>query len=422
MREGQIFRRCRTCGAKAEAKRCPKCGGDKITWAYRVDVAPLGAPRDRRLKGGFKTKAEAAAAMAELQVDKASGAYVEPSRRTLGDYLEAWLAAGAGGHVRGSTLRHYRVAVRLHIAPRLGSMPLQAVSRLDVKGLYAELRASGNVRTGGPLSAKSVHDYHIVLRAALEDARQDGLIRTNPAAGAYIRPRASRGEVRTWTAEELRAFLEFAADHRDFPLWRLAAQSGMRQGELLGLRWRDFEPAASRLLVRQQWTRQEAALEFGPPKTSSGVRTVELDPGTIDVLRQHRAAQEFERRSWGPAYRTDLDLVFARPDGSAHDPDVVRHRFDRMLGRKAVPVPRIRFHDLRHTHATLLIEAGVDLRTVSERLGHSSTLVTMELYGHVTPKLRQDAAAKIGALIDGPPAIRDQQGISQPPETASEAR
>jgi integrase len=382
-----------------------------------VDVAPPGSKkRDQRRGSGYATKAEAVAAAAELQVSKAHGSYVEPSKRTLGQYLEAWLVAGCGGHIRGSTLRHYRQAIDLHIVPRIGHLPLQGLTRLDIKAWCEELRRTGNKRTaGGPLSPKSVHDYFIALRAALEDARLDGLIRTNPAAGVYTLPRHHRPEMLTWTVEELRAFLTYAAHHRDYPLWRTAAQTGMRQGELLGLRWRDLDLDGARAHIRQQWTRQEAALEFGRPKTAAGERTIDLDPGTVEVLRQHMTAQEFERRSWGPAY-AELGLVFARPDGSANDPDVVRNRFDRCFTRKVgkAPVPRIRWHDLRHTHATLLIEAGIDVRTVSERLGHSSVNVTLDLYHHVTSKSRQSAATKIGALVDGP-------GIGDPVVTPGSA-
>jgi integrase len=127
-------------------------------------------------------------------------------------------------------------------------------------------------------------------------------------------------------------------------------------------------------------------------------RTLDVDQGTVDALRQHRAAQEFERRSWGDRYKADLDLVFCRRDGSAHDPDTVHHRFDSLV--KGAGVRGIRFHDLRHTYATLQRQEGVDIEFISRQLGHDSVQTTLDLYGHITPKIRAAAASKISAILD----------------------
>jgi integrase len=204
--------------------------------------------------------------------------------------------------------------------------------------------------------------------------------------------------MRVWSAEEVRRFLERTGDDDHHPLWRLMLQTGMRRGEALGLRWRDLDLDRARLSVRQQLVRAGAAVAFGPPKTAAGRRQIALDKGTVAVLKAHKAAQREERLRWGPAYK-DGDLVFCRPDGHPHDVDVISQRWDASVARAGVA--RIRLHDARHTHATLLLQAGVPVKVVSERLGHSKTSLTQDVYQHVIPGMQEDAAARIGAVIDG---------------------
>jgi integrase len=197
----------------------------------------------------------------------------------------------------------------------------------------------------------------------------------------------------------LATFLAFTAQDRELGLYHVAAATGMRRGELLGLRWRDVDLDGVRLSVRQQYTRQGKSLGFGPPKSAKSIRTIDLDGETVDLLREQRERQLFERRAWGKAYRADLDLVFCRQGGSPEDPNVIGRRFGRRI-RNLASLPAIGLHGLRHTHATLLLEEGVDVKTVSERLGHDSVQTTLELYGHVTPKMRANAAARFGSLLN----------------------
>ncbi len=387
MRAGRVFRRCSSCGGKVDGKLC-SCGSELFSWAFVVDTAAAGARRQQQRRGGFKTKSVALTAMAELQASKASGTYVESSRLTVGRYLEQWLGARHG--IRDNTRRDYQGSITKHIIPRLGDVPLQTLTRLQVKGLYQQLAAAGLVE-------KSVHNVHICLRKALQDAFEDGLVRRNVVDRAHSKPK-DRPEMKTWSADELATFLAFVAQDPDLALYQVAAATGMRRGELLGLRWRDVDFDSTRLNVRQQVTRQSKTWGFGPPKSAKSVRTIDLDPETVELLREERERQLFERRAWGEAYRTDLDLAFCRPDGSAEDPDVVGRRFVRRV--QALPLlPAIALHGLRHTHATLLLEEGVDVKTVSERLGHDSIQTTLELYAHVTPKMKGNAAARFGSLL-----------------------
>jgi integrase len=433
-----------------------------------VDTAPPGAPRRPKWKGGFITKAAAIAAMNELQVDVANATHVEPSKQTVGEYLALWVAGGCGG-VRPWTLRGYSSAVRVHLIPRIGAIRLQALRREQIKALYGELRRSGWAKgstpdrvsqlrqiadryrslragstprsavrtlveeTGRPeatvrhwirrcrdlgllqegrevrsrgLSPKAVWNIHVCLRAALNDAVEDGLLKWNPAKGT-LRPPSGRKRMKTWTREEVSAFLDHLRQHRNVALYQLALYTGMRRGELLGLRWEDVRWSTSTISVQTQAGQTEEDeetygddLDEGPTKSEAGRRAIRVDGDVLQVLQQHREAQEFERRSWGDAYR-DHGLVFCHGDGSPHDPDTIsKSEFRRLVG--AAAISRIRFHDMRHTHATLLLEAGVDITVVSRRLGHASVKTTADLYAHVTERLQIGAAEKFGAYLTPP--------------------
>ena len=276
---GRLFKRCTKCGGKIADRRCAKCQSDSFSWAYVVDVARAGEKREQRTKAGFKTKADAVEALAELQTSKAAGTYVEANKATLGEFLDSWVK---GLDARPWTRRGYESVIRRHIKPHLGSRPLQSVGKVEIRALYTELRLTGNVRgkkAGGSLSEKSVHNVHICLRAALNTAVENGLLRSNPAARALERPRA-QAEIQTWTADELNTFLAFCREDRHFPLYRLAAFSGMRRGELLGLRWSDMKWNLSSLSVQRQLgldTDNDGTKDLVAPKTSHGRRSISLD-------------------------------------------------------------------------------------------------------------------------------------------------
>jgi integrase len=281
---------------------------------------------------------------------------------------------------------------------------LQSLTTLHVKALYQQLAKTGLVRerkekdgstthTEGPLSRKSIHNTHICLRAALNEAVEDRLLRVNPAAKAHSYSRTKhRPEMVVWSVEEIRAFLQSVADQRESTLYRAALSTGMRRGELLGLRRRDLQLDAGRLPVRQQWCWDGAnGRRFKGLKTGSQVwRTIELDPGTVFLLKRQLQDQELERGQWGGSYQ-DHDLVFCHPDGRPLDPTWTTKRFEKLSavcsGAKA-----IRFHDLRQTHATMLLEEGT--KYVAERLGDREDTVT-ETYAHVTSKSRRRAVETV---------------------------
>jgi integrase len=226
-----------------------------------------------------------------------------------------------------------------------------------------------------------------------------GYLNRNPAALAVKPKQRSAGsvEMKTWTAAEVRRFLDHVREDRLFPAWRLAASTGLRRGELLGLRWQDVDLDIGRVSVRQTLTTVGNKVAFGEPKTARGKRNIAVDGVTISALRTWRACQAQERLAFGQAWH-DTGLVFSREDGSLIHPDALSFWFDRHV--RAAAVPRIRFHDLRHTHATLALQAGVPAKVVSERLGHATVAFTLDVYSHVIPALQEDAAERIAALVD----------------------
>jgi integrase len=206
-------------------------------------------------------------------------------------------------------------------------------------------------------------------------------------------------EMKTWTAEELRRFLDFVASDRLYGAWVLAATTGLRRGEVLGLRWGDIDLEPGRLAVRQTLVSVAYETKFSTPKTKRGRRSVSLDATTVMALRSHRKRQLQDRMAWGPAYQ-DSGLVVTREDGSLVHPDRFTQMFDKHV--KNSGLPRIRLHDLRHTHATLALAAGVHHKVVSDRLGHATVAFTLDVYSHAVPALQEEAAERVAALVFKP--------------------
>jgi integrase len=200
-----------------------------------------------------------------------------------------------------------------------------------------------------------------------------------------------------WTPAELASFLGGVEGHRYGPLVRVAAMTGLRRSEFCGLRWADIDLDAAALMVRQSVQLVDGRIVVGAVKTARSRRRVDLDAGTVAVLRAHRRTQASERLMVGAGWR-DHDLVFTAPDGSPLNPDTITQWFDRTVRR--TELPRIRLHDLRHTHATHLLAAGVNVKIVSDRLGHASVAFTLDTYGHVMPGQQASAAAAVAALVD----------------------
>ncbi len=321
---------------------------------------------------------------------------------TVGRYLVTrWLPAKEPT-LRATTFFRYRRSIEVYVLPRIGRVPLRRLTTTHLERLYSELLGSGRV-DGSGLAPKTVLNVHQILRKALTDAMRKGLVARN-VAFAVDPPRPQTGAAqRAWTASQLKAFLDAAAGHRHFAAIWLAANAGMRRGELIGLRWGDVDFEAATLSVHRSISCAGYRLCESDGKTRNSRRVIDLDPTTIQVLD----AWYHQRRRESTTDLTPQDPVFASANGRPVHPHLLSQAFDRLIAR--ADVPRIRLHDLRHTHATLMLKAGVPIKVVSERLGHSTPAFPMTTYQHVLPGMQRDAAALFGRLLDM---------ASDPPETS----
>jgi len=339
----------------------------------------------------FRTKKEAQQFLTDTMAAIRGGVFSEPSKVTLGEFLlERWLPTKKMA-VRVSTYASYRGLVERQVVPALGHVQIQQLSADRLDRFYADLVAQG-------LATKTVRNIHVLLHRALTDAVRKNLVPRNVADAADPPKlnRADREEMKTWTPEQLRQFFAGIANHRLAAAYILAATTGMRRGEVLGVRWRDIDFNARRLHVQQTVLTVEYQIVIGRPKTLRGERKIALDDQTIQVLRNHRATQRQEKQLLGDGYH-DQGLVFAREDGTPVHPDYFSQTFDRTV--KRLGLPKIRLHDLRHTHATLGLAAGVHVKVISDRLGHATTSFTQDVYMHAIPAVEEDAADQIANIV-----------------------
>jgi integrase len=357
-------------------------------WYFVADVGPGPDGRRRQVKKrGFATKKEAQQALDSVRQAGATASYVPPARATLAEYLDAWLAGLPATGLRPSTVDSYRRQAR-HITDTLGGRRVDQITALDLDALYAQLLADGR-RTGpGGLSPRTVRYIHTILSKALSDGvRKDVLARNVAERSSPPSAKSTKApEMAWWTPEQLRTFLAATADDPLGPLFRVAALTGLRRGEVCALRWSDVDLEAARVEVRRQLGVVRGAPNGGltfsdQTKTDHGRRSIDLDEGTVGALRTQRARQAEWKLAVGPAWSNSHDLVFTDPTGQPLDPENVANRFGRRVARTGLP--RLRFHDLRHTHVAHLIGAGEQLLLISRRLGHASASFTADRYGHL---------------------------------------
>jgi integrase len=311
---------------------------------------------------------------------------------TVGGFLtDTWLPRKRR-QVRETTAYRYAWFVGRYINPALGDIPLRRLRLDHLEAFYAGLAATGG-RHGTGLAPKTVREVHMIIRAALDLAVRRELLGQNVADKAHLRATRAGGAVaRTWTDSELARFLAAARHHRLYPALHLAAHTGMRRGEVVGLRWCDLDVARRRLAIRR--TLQcvgGQSVEFGV-KTRTSRRSIELDAGTVTLLCRWRRRLQ---RDGLPAGIDDW--MFCNTAGRYLNPQSISQLFDRIVA--GADLPRVRFHDLRHTHASLLIASGEDVKVVSERLGHAHPAFTMHTYQHLLPGMSAAAADRFATMI-----------------------
>ncbi len=356
-----------------------KKNGKKIGYRGAYTVYTAEGPKRRYVTG--KTREEVRQKLTKAMADRDGGLVFDAGSLTVGEYLERWLKDSVQGTVRQSTFEVYGHMIRPHIVPALGRLRLKDLAPMHVRGFYRE-------KLGSDLSPATVHKMHVVLHKALDQAVSDGLIPRNTAKGVKI-PQTGRKEIQPLTQEQAKALLEAARGDRLEALYLLAIATGLRQGELLALKWEDVELEDAVLRVRRTLTRTGGKVALGPPKTNKSRRSVGLTKGAVEALRVHLSRQLEEMEQMGSLYRSG-GLVFASETGGIINPSNLRNRsFARLLKRAGLP--HIRFHDLRHTCATLLLSRNVNPKIVSEMLGHCSISVTLDIYSHLLPDMQEKA-------------------------------
>lgn len=371
------------------------------SWAVVIDLPRLYDPETGKSRRRQKwitvhgTRQDAENKLAEILVDLSRQQFVEPSTVLFGAWLDEWLETAVKPPACAPrTYERYRSAVDRHIIPALGAIRLQQLRTADIQRYY---RRAG-------LSPSTLALHHSIVHGALQAAVQQGLVARNVAELVAAKPRRSRApnddaRENCWTAEEAKLFLAAAraAGPRQAAFYTLALDTGARKNELAALRWDDVDldrclVTISRQLLRGPSTRPA----FGPPKNHKP-RTIEIAPGTATLLRQWKVRQLEEKMANRQFYQ-DFGLVFTDEYGlPLRTSSLGQREFAQLI--KAAGVKRIKFHGLRHTCATLLLQAGVPAKVVQERLGHKSIEVTMNIYSHVLPSMQREAAAKLAGAL-----------------------
>jgi len=359
---------------------CVRCRGALVdVERRRTDYVP----------GSFARKKDAEAALRDALGKLEAGTWTSPTRVKLREYLEEWLV-GASTTRSPNTLALYRTHVEAYIIPALGDVLLRDLSPGQINDFYSKQRKR--------LSATTVRHSHSVLRCALGDAVRHGLIARNPASLAKP-PKPQKRAMHTWTGVELGRFLAAVKDDPLYPVWLLSATTGMRRGEVLGLKWRNVDLDAGRLSVSGSVVlidNRPTLVETN--KSARSRRSVALDTWTVTALKAQRARQAEERLALGANY-FDRDLVFARPTGDPLHPIEVTRAF--AARARSLDLPRIRYHDLRHTWASLALSAGEHPKVVQERLGHSTIALTLDTYSHLVPEMQEGAAERVASSFLG---------------------
>lgn len=364
------------------------------SWELKFDLGrdAVTGKRISRYVNFRGTKREAQAELNRLLNSRNEGTYVDPTKMTLAEYLEYWLAVYVDRQLAAKTAARHRGIVQHQIIPRLGLAPMRKLTAVHIEAFEADLQKEGYVKgrkRGQSLAPQTVLHAHRTLSQALAHAVKTGVLFKNPAEQVKP-PRLPSREIKILTKPEVATLLRASE-----PTWLylpvlVAVTTGMRRGELLGLRWSDIDLKAAWLTVNQSLERVKGKTVFKSPKTTTSRRTITLPALTIEALKEHRATQAVERLRLGLG---KPELVFSHSEGSPMDPDSITKAFDRLI--KAAGVRRITFHGLRHTHISHQLMDGVHVKIVSERAGHASVSTTLSVYAAFIPNMQADAAAGV---------------------------
>lgn len=353
------------------------------TWSYVVrERDPQTGKTKPRWVGGFPTRAAAKRARDEARHSVNRGTYVAPQNLTVSQWLDRWVEAHSV-ELKPSTAKSYRDNIARYLKPTIGHERVQSLSPARLSIVFRDLHEKGGAG-GRPLSARTVEFARAVLRRAMADAVIERVVEVNPVVGSKAPRRVSKPRHTTWTGEQVAEFLEQLDSEGDrwSTVWVLALATGMRRGELLAVRWQDLDLDGGVVHVERSVTQLREKLVYGTPKNHER-RDVALDARTVAALRAWRVQHAQERLAWGQAYAGDGELVFVREDGSPVMPNYISRAWVQSIPST---LPRIVLHEARHSHATILLRAGVPVHVVAKRLGHRDPSVTLNVYADVIPQ------------------------------------
>jgi integrase len=352
----------------------------------RYTVQTSTGPKRKTLYG--KTRREVDEKLTKAKADRDQGLLFDADNITLGDYLDRWIHDSVRDTVRQRTWERYEQIVRVHIKPALGRVKLKNITPTHARALYREKLDSG-------LTSRTVNYIHTTLSKALNDAVSDGLMPRNPTSGVKA-PKPVKKEIHPLSSEQVKVFLETARGDRFEGAYVVALHCGLREGEILGLKWSDVDLNTGTLQVRRTLSEARVGQRFEPPKNDKG-RNVRLTPQAVKALRTHLGRQLEEIERSGDLYQ-DQGLVFPSRVGTPMNAkNLIARSFKPLLKRAGLP--DIRFHDLRHTFATLMLQNGEYPKVVQEMLGHATIAITMDTYSHVLPNMQRDAVERLGELL-----------------------
>lgn len=399
-------------------KKAVVCNGQEYSyWEARVTVGRNpGTGRQIQKSYTGKTQREALEKMQAAAATVATGDFFEPSRMTVGQWLNIWLADYMGDK-KYSTVKHYHAQVRTHILPALGAVRLSALAPHQIQQFYNELLRSGRMSCrkdeGGvtriqqePLKAKSVRNIHRVLTKALSVAVSIGYLKTNPADRVTL-PRAEKKEIQPLSDEQVRTLLHALGYDEYSTMFKVILFTGLREAEAIGLTWDCVDFKAGRLFIYKQLQKRplrDGGFAFAPLKNDK-TRTIEPAKYVMDVLLDWKRRQAEARLAagdtwvgWATPEEQRTALVFTNATGSHLQPQTVYNHLKKLV--RPMGAPDTRVHDLRHTYAVLSLQNGDDIKTVQGNLGHASAAFTLDVYGHVSERMRNDSAARMQRYID----------------------
>ena len=360
-----------------------------------VDIGKVNGKRKQKWFSGFKTKKEAENKLTEVLSQLKNNSYIEPTKTTLAEFLNMWLEECAKPNIAITTYSGYSVNITKHINPAIGHIILQELQPIQIQNFYNYLSKNGKCNGIGGLSPRSIQYIHMVLRQALEYAYKMQLIPRNVANMVKI-PKQKKYIANFLIEEEINTLLEIFKDTQIYIPVLLAVGVGLRRGEVLALKWSNINFETKTIVISENLIPTKGGSIFTTPKTDASKREIVVSEFIINELKKLKEKQDKNKKLLGNAYINN-NLVCCYDNGNIFRPGSFSHLFADILKRNSFR--HIRFHDLRHTNATLMLKSNISPKVASARLGHSKTRTTLDIYAHVVKEMQEEAAQKLNTYF-----------------------